>query len=161
MSLPKAFVSSSSKCCFFSMKTPPCVSSICAIRFGPKIGPLASVISIAWFGENGNTKSGESGNIKTKGHSQQVPNKSTIYKIRTGNIKLPKCLQGSWPSWYTCSRDHYMLSSSSIIQKLIIVAHYFTIITKIMFLKHDFICVSYAQCVVICVSHAQCVVIDY
>ena len=54
-----------------------------------------------------------------------------------------------------------MLSSSSIIQKLIIVAHYFTIITKIMLLKHDFICVSYAQCVVICVSHAQCVVIDY
>ena len=54
-----------------------------------------------------------------------------------------------------------MLSSSSIIQKLIIIAHYFTIITKIMFLKHDSICVSHAQCVVICVSHTQCVLIDY
>ena len=54
-----------------------------------------------------------------------------------------------------------MLSSSSIIQKLITIAHYFTIITKIMFLKHDSICVSHAQCVVICVSHTQCVLIDY
>jgi len=38
------------------------------------------------------------------------------------------------------SRDYYMLSSGFIIQKLIIIAHYFTIITKIVFLnlKHDF-----------------------